>query len=724
MDHSDGHEGGDSALTSPSINPQTLEGGAAAETLTVQPGLVAATNSPVLEPNSNPPVQPQSSSLVIEAAGGGAVTPQPPHAIASFAFANPLIGQDNRLPIVIPPPSLPKPLVEQPPAVLQHASGGSTGAGSSGKFSSLSAEQLVDTLRQKIPALDREAWIDLGLDGSSILEVSAPSLIAGQLTDYLGLKGLIRDRTAAAVKSLVIADDSIDIDIRKLWGFVPKIPANQTVPPPGSASNPVHIGTPVMTHDTIEVSSGSTGPKFNPTEHLKRAAASPLQPSFLFAGTKQAVGQDQYSIRNEADLPQFLSEVAARSQYSLEHASMPPPATNTTTMIPNAGGSTTASAIAAGGGNGLQNISITLHQPTQQKYNWVILDNLENRTLFMTWVKKNRRERIICDQANQRSFASLLGADVRDDVIRTYQTYPQVFPNKVTITSYSDISDELLMHILFFKFGPRNALDAKLRLSEVKFRFDDSTTFQDRFAPKLRRYCAEWRQTLLDFKYTCKLWPQEDDLSHQSIVDAFLSCFKIEEDIVGPDGKTKVPKCTSMQAVRDMIRENKHQKLDAIIDVITRRFENADATIRSDPLLKHSVQPWRTQGQFNAKKRKYNQAGVEKKKGKSSESENAKSPSFPRCNNCGSKGHPCTERRCYFWGHSKGKGPQGVWQDGEASLRLSDEEFKEWKGVRHSIFYSYPEIQKTKRPTPRARAFASRTNTKTSQPDVPRARLL
>ena len=375
---------------------------------------------------------------------------------------------------------------------------------------------------------------------------------------------------------------------------------------------------------------------------------------------------------------------------------MPPPATNTTTMIPNAGGITTASASAAGG-NALQNISITLHQPTQQKYNWVILDNHENRALFMTWVKKNRRERIICDQANQRSFASLLGADVRDDVIRTYQTYPQVFPNNVTIMTYSDISDELLMHILFFKFGPRNAIDAKHRLSEVKFRFDDSTTYQDRFAPKLRRYCAEWRQTLLDFKYTCKLWPPEDELSHQSIVDAFLSCFTLEEEIVGPDGKTKVPKCTSMQAVRDMIRENKHHKLDAIIDVITRRFENVDATIRSDPLLKHSVQPWRTQGQFNAKKRKYNQTGAEKfRKGtKFSEPESAKSPSYPRCNNCGSKGHPCTERRCYFWGHPKGKGPNGVWQDGEASLRLSDDEFVVWKGIRHSIFYSYPENTKT-----------------------------
>ena len=377
----------------PANNHQNLEGGDAAEVLSVQTGLEAVTNSPVLWPSPNPSVHPQSSSLEVVAAGDAAVTTQPAFAIANFAFVNPLTGQDNRPPVIIPPPSLPKLLVEQPPAVLQHASGGSTGADYSGKFSTLSAEQLVDKLRQKIPALDREAWKDLGLDGSCILEVSAPSLLAGQLTDYLGLKGLIRDRTAAAVKSLIIADDSIDIDIRKLWGLVPTVSGSLTAPPPGSASNPVHIGTPVISHDchdSILVSSGSAGPKI-PSNHSKRVVSSPLQPAFLFAGTKQSAGQSHYSIRNENEMPQFLSEVAARSQYSLEHASMPPPATNTTTMIPNAGGITTASASAAGG-NALQNISITLHQPTQQKYNWVILDNLENRALFMTWVKKNRRE--------------------------------------------------------------------------------------------------------------------------------------------------------------------------------------------------------------------------------------------------------------------------------------------------------------------------------------------
>jgi hypothetical protein len=309
----------------------------------------------------------------------------------------------------------------------------------------------------------------------------------------------------------------------------------------------------------------------------------------------------------------------------------------------------------------------------------------------MQFVKKNRRERVICDPANMRSFASLLSMEVREEVCHIHQAYPQVFGG-TAIRSYADIDDELLFKILFFKFGPRNALDAKTRLSEVKFRFDDSNTLQDRFAPKLRRYCQEWRQSLLDFKYTCKLWPLEDDLSHTTIVDAFLSCFEIEDMIMGPDGRNKVPKCTNMQPIRDMIRENKHHKLDVIMDTIVRRFDNLDATIRADPLLKQPIQPWRKEGQFNARKRKWNQVGAEQSKGKRRTEE----PQFPRCANCGSRRHPCGERTCFFWGHPKAKGKDGVWPEGTPSLRLEDEEMKTWRQSRHDVFYSYEENKKNK----------------------------
>ena len=76
-------------------------------------------------------------------------------------------------------------------------------------------------------------------------------------------------------------------------------------------------------------------------------------------------------------------------------------------------------------------------------------------------------------------------------------------------------------------------------------------------------------------------------------------------------------------------------------------------------------------------------------------------PAFPRCCNCGSKMHAGTERNCYLWGHPKGKGATGVWpENGGPSLRLEPQEWKDWKVIRHAIFYSYPENAGLKRPKP------------------------
>jgi hypothetical protein len=256
------------------------------------------------------------------------------------------------------------------------------------------------------------------------------------------------------------------------------------------------------------------------------------------------------------------------------------------------------------------------------------------------------------------------------------------------------VTDEVLLKVLFFRFGPLNARDAVARLKEQKFTFDDSTTLQERFAPKLRRHTTEFRQSLLDMKYTAKLWPAGNcNLVHSTIIDALLSCYEIEDEIVGPDGRTKVPKCSSMQALRDMIRENKSLKLDDIIEIITKRFDDIDAAVRSDSLLKHNVQPWKTAGKFNARKRKFEQVSAngdnfQKKQGRG---EQSTSEGNPRCANCGSKAHLCSERTCYFWGHPKAKGPNGKWPPGTPSLRLEDNEMAEWRDARQESFYSYPE---------------------------------
>jgi len=663
--------------------------------------------------------------------------------------------------VATPPTSRPTPLE---PA--QHASGGPTSLVVTDNFSSLSAVQLAAKLKQRIPALDDEAWAALSLDGATILEISSPDLLPGQLTDYLGLSPITRDRVRGYIRTMIISDGSIDTAIRSIWSHLPPVHSSGTsanpvyVPShtPTNASNPVYVPshTPTNASNPVQVPSHTPTNVANPvhvSSHTPTTfgtttqaqlnaslaqtpgihgggahapplfnASSPLTPAYLFSDGSQRGSPRIYdpslpSMRRPDSVDHtFLSEVTTRPYIPLEHAPTPAPGAS---LMPQVGA--VASAVATVGG--LQNISITLHQPTQQQYNWQVLDSFDNYNTFKLWLKKNRREMVICDAANKRSLSSLCGQDVRDEVMRIYSDRTSLFvePNLV-VCSYADVTDELLLKILFYRFGPRSSRDARARLSEVKFKFDDSTTMQDRFGPKLRRFCTEFRQSLIDLKYTAALWPHGDDLSHQSIIDAFMFTFEIEDEIIGPDGRTKVPKSSGMQPIRDMIRENKHLKLDVIIDIITRRFEHIDATIRADPLLKHAVQPWKTTGVFNPRKRKFAQFGSDKNSNGNHQRKQQRTDDVssvttnPRCANCGSKGHKCSERTCYFWGHPKGRGASGSWPLGEASLRLDDEEYKAWKATRYEQFYSYAENKKNKSDKPKGGGVSKPHNQNNKHP--------
>ncbi len=586
---------------------------------------------------------------------------------------------------VSPPTSQPIVPAQQLP------SGGSTSL-SPVNFATISAEQLVHRLRQKIQALDVEAWKVLEFDGPTILELSSPALLPGQLTEYFGYNGLLRDRVANAIKLLIINDESVVIDIRKFWGFVPAGVLPAVTPTLGSSANqPVLVSsaTPPPSENYIQISSGSQHtPSARGGGDLDPPPYTPLAPNQLF--NQSAIGAPAKADNQSFS---FLSEFSSTQNYSLDHSVIPStPAALTT---PATGNIASAAGAAIATGTMGQQINITLHQPTLQKYNWMILENLDTRATFYQWLKKNRREKIIADAANQRPLTSLVSDTVRQDVMRIYNTERDAFDSKTPIYTYAYVTDEVLLKILFYRFGPLNAREAVLRLKEQKFLFDDSTTLQDRFGPKLRRHTTEFRQSLLDMKYTAKHWPESNNmLTHPVIVDAFLATFEKEDDIFGPDGRTKVPKCASMQIIRDMIRDNKQLKLDPLIDLITKRFEDVDAAVRSNSLIKHNVQPWKTQGKFNARKRKYEQVSSAeyadtqpqtKKQAQDSSNGN------PRCANCGSKGHICGERTCYFWGHPKAKGKDGKWADGTPSLRLEDDEMKEWRGTRQEVFYSYPE---------------------------------
>jgi hypothetical protein len=142
-----------------------------------------------------------------------------------FGFSNPFqvispptIGAGSIAMSATTPLGVTAPTSQPIAPALQLLSGGSTSS-SIANFANISAEQLVHRLRQKIQALDVEAWKALDFDGPTILELSSPALLPGQLTEYFGYSGLLRDRVASAIKLMIINDESVVIDIRKFWGL-------------------------------------------------------------------------------------------------------------------------------------------------------------------------------------------------------------------------------------------------------------------------------------------------------------------------------------------------------------------------------------------------------------------------------------------------------------------------------------------------------------------------
>jgi hypothetical protein len=191
------------------------------------------------------------------------------------------------------------------------------------------------------------------------------------------------------------------------------------------------------------------------------------------------------------------------------------------------------------------------------------------------------------------------------------------------------------------------------------------------------------------------------------IIDAFAEGFNDTSTVLGPDKTTQVPKCSSLVKIREFIRQRKESPLEDIVCELLKHFERRDITVKSDSRVSYETTPWRTDGDTAkkpAKKRQFNQIESEGGVGGGaarSPATAAKQPRpaavHPRCNNCGSKGHKCGERTCFFFGHPKAKGPEGEWPDGTPSLRLEEQEMKDWSKTRKPIFYAYPENQGSKR---------------------------
>jgi hypothetical protein len=540
-------------------------------------------------------------------------------------------------------------------------------------FSTMTAEQILSQFEQlKIQNVPRQAWIDHDLSGAAILDGVAPSLLNEYLLNEVGIKPpLLRDRVVACITKLIIADETLSAALRNAWmQFLKDVTSAYTA-------------RATQAHSQLLATPGSIVATATPPTLMSQSNGSG---NFGNGGSAASHPRELFPESKKGGSSSFLSEIPKRANFSFDAPARTP--METSFINPGAGSSIVSS---AGG------LHITLHQASPQTTHYVILEELETNAVY-AWLRKNRKEHLVADPANRRPFNTLVSQDVKEEIAN------QLFRYSVpAVKSWADVTDPMILNVLLGMFGPRNSRDAKERLKAHKFNFNDSTTFQDRFTPKLRKHFNEFKQSLLDFDFTIQEWPTNDKLEHERIVEALMESIPIPEYIIGPDGKTKVSQCANVESIREMIRENKRRTVEEIAEIVIHRFEQNDRSVRADKLLRYAVTPWNTRGAFNARKRKYNPLSTEQEGNANSANSNKKQKTTtqstnPRCNNCGVKSHICSERLCYLFGHPKAKGANGTWADGEASLRLSAEEWTAWKGQRHEQFYSYAENKDKPKP--------------------------
>lgn len=343
-----------------------------------------------------------------------------------------------------------------------------------------------------------------------------------------------------------------------------------------------------------------------------------------------------------------------------------------------------------------------------------ILEHVDNEEQFYNWLYKNRKETLLAPVQYRRPLTELMTKECKEDIsqiiVKSNVKDADLFEPGAPYPrrGWCDVTEKLALRVLFKMNGPKSATDAKKRLKKIVPHFNDSTQEQKFFTSKIKKHNRQFCQQLEDFAHCARLWPEHDKkLTHLMIIDAYSDNFSSTETIVGPDGITRVPKCSNFQIIRDKIRDNKGSTLEEIQTVIIDHFERIDDGVRAaaSENLGYRIVPWKKPNEKkfksasgNGSKRLYSQHEAKSggaHAGGGAAAQTAKKfrppPKFDRCNNCGSIGHECGERTCYTFGHPKGKGPNGTWADGEPSLNLVPKEWKDWRAVRHAIFYAYPE---------------------------------
>jgi hypothetical protein len=557
----------------------------------------------------------------------------------------------------------------------------------------MSAMTLANVIGGKIPNFNAEVWTREAISGAALIEMVQPHLLSKFLVETALIESkFARDRVEKLLHELVAIDTLLSTNIKESWSRAKEFSASSG----GGAVAPA-----LHQHHSTSMSDG-----FTPTTlfHTPLSRVFP-HPPHLGA----AVGGDH----RQGHPPSFMREIASRSDFSFDDSALFSSdrthslSRATVTAAPQIVG---VPGIASTTGQSPTMLHITLNQPSAKPPNYPILCNASVPEEFYTWLRTVRKESLNCQPVDRRMLNQLVSQEVQQEIGRiivdSRSRDPYLFEgNDVEYpTHWAGVSDKLLLRVMFKLNGPRSAAEAKLRLKKVKFFFNDSTTQQSAFCNKVRKHCNKFKSDLADFAYTANMWKATEDLTHEMIIEAFNEGFSSTDMIKNAQGAS-VPRCKNLAIVREIIREKKRYPLDDVINAIVDYFEELDNAIRANRGMSYDVTPWVSQGK--AKKRSFNQisstsneganaagtAGVNQVSATQPRKVQRPPTNNPRCNNCGSKGHLCSERTCFLWGAPGALGADGKWIDGTPSLKLPADVYTTFAKTRKPIFYAYPENQ-------------------------------
>jgi hypothetical protein len=526
------------------------------------------------------------------------------------------------------------------------------------RFKSLSAKALAKIIGDKIQNFKPEFWIEEDVNGAAFLDVVSPPRLSEFLQqDMLIASKFQRERIEKLLRDMIIMDISLSDVERKKW--------SERSP---EADESVRRLLPV------------TGENLSPNVQKK-----------LFETPNKII----------SPVAPFLKEIKSNSEFGLDDANIfsSDHCSSRVTVAGSPHGALSADSLEPSGG-----FTINFTQQPAVAPNYMILDTVDNPVEFFKWLRKNREESELALPTNRRPLKDLMTKSCKLEIARVIlecrSEDPYIFgmESPYPLKGWVEVTDKLILKVLHKKNGPPCASEAKRVLRETKCFFNDATTEQKLFTGKLRKHCQRINEHIENFDYMFRLWPAHDNvLSHAMIIDAFSEGFDDKSTVLGSDNTTQVPKCRNLVKIREMIREKKDLSLQKIQADIIAYFERLDTTIRANPKAKYDVYPWRKSDKpdnaGNKKKRNFNQVEAG---GGASGNPNAKKPpraptNFPRCANCGSKGHLCGERTCFLFGHPKAKGADYQWAEGEPSVRLDKDEYNVWSKTRKPIFWAYPE---------------------------------